>query len=203
MLTSPHSLRQQGATLVEVMVAVTIAALLMAVAVPNVSTWMADAKVRTAAEALQNAVRLAQSTAIQRSRQTGLALTNLTPAVDATPADDGKRWFVRVLPRSNGYTESNLYVRGGGEVAQGNVVITGPALLCFNAFGQLTSLASTATGLSTACNAPTTATTLAEYEIKSLAVAGSRHLKIQINIGGQARLCDMSKVLSDAHPDGC
>ena len=201
MLTSPHSLRQQGATLVEVMVAVTIAALLMAVAVPNVSTWMADAKVRTAAEALQNAVRLAQSTAIQRSRQTGLALTNLTPAVDATPADDGKRWFVRVLPRSNGYTESNLYVRGGGEAAQSNISISGPALLCFNAFGQLTSLASTATGLSTACSAPTTATTLKFYTISSTAT--SRALKIQINIGGQARLCDTLKTLSDAHPDGC
>jgi type IV fimbrial biogenesis protein FimT len=187
--------------LIELMVAVTIAALVMAVAVPNVGTWMADAKVRTAAEALQNAVRLAQATAIQRSRQTGLALTDANPAVDATPAANGKRWFVRVLPRSNGFTESNLYVRGGGEVASGNITISGPALLCFNAFGQLTSLASTATGLSTACDAPTNATTLKEYAVSS--TAGSRTLKIRINIGGQARLCDASKTLSDSNPDGC
>ncbi|HJV68324.1 pilus assembly FimT family protein [Ideonella sp.] len=198
MLTSSRALR--GFSLIELMVTLGVAALLLLAAVPAMQSWVADARVRTAAESFQNAARLAQGEAMRRSRTAVLVLTDSSPTLAATPAAGGQRWIVRLIERSvDDGAEDSLFVRGGGEAAAGGVTVQGSALTCFNAFGQLTTLSSQATGLDAECEAPTSSTAN-EFVFSR---DGGRSLKVLISRGGQVRLCDAQKTFSDDHPDGC
>jgi type IV fimbrial biogenesis protein FimT len=187
----------RGFSLIELMITIAVAALLLMAAVPAMQSWIADARVRTAAETFQNAARLAQGEAVRRSRTAVLMLTNGAPSEDAKPAAGGKRWVVRLLERTTADDgEESLFLRGGAEAASGEVTVAGDALTCFNAFGQLTTLSADATGLGAAC----TAKASAEFGFSR---SGGRSMKVLIGLGGKVRLCDAQKVLSDDHPDGC
>jgi type IV fimbrial biogenesis protein FimT len=190
----------RGFSLIELMVTLGVAALLLVVAVPAMQSWVADARVRTAAEAFQNAARLAQGESMRRSRTAVLMLTDGSPTLEATPAKDSQRWVVRLLERRiDDGVEDSLFLRGGAEPAMGGVTVQGDALTCFNAFGQLTALSSEATGLETECKTRSDGTA-AEFVFSR---DGGRTLKVLISRGGKVRLCDAQKAFSDAHPDGC
>lgn len=192
--------RVGGFTLIELLVTLTLLALLLAGAAPSMATWSANARLRGVAEQLQNSLRLAQSEAIRRNRQTVLALTEQTPALDAPPSTDGRRWFVRSLPLLAGEVATqDDYIQDSSSARQAGATLVGPALLCFNSMGRLTS--NSATGLGANCSAPTDAGTPTRY---TLALPGASHdLQLQIFLGGQVRLCDPSHSLSDATPQGC
>jgi type IV fimbrial biogenesis protein FimT len=192
----PHS----GFSLIELMVTIAVMGVMLAAAAPVMQSWITDSRVRTAAEAFQNAARVAQGEAIRRSRTAVLMLTDSEPTLDAEPADGGQRWVVRLLERSiDDGEDASLFVRGGAEPAAGEVTVQGDALTCFNAFGQLTTLTSKATGLDAGCEAP------ADSAAREFAFTreGGRTLKVLIARGGQVRLCDADKTFSDSDPDGC
>lgn len=203
-LRPPHSqalIRRRGFSLIELMVTLSVAALLMVAAVPAMQSWIANSKVRTAAEAFQNAARLSQAEAIRRSRTAVVALTNDAPGLDAKPTDDGQRWFVRVLERSTQDDgEDSLYLRGGTEPEANGVTVVGDALTCFNALGQQTTIASGDTGLEVGCTKPADSSADKAYVFSR---DGARTLKVLIGLGGKVRLCDAEKTFSDSQPDGC
>jgi type IV fimbrial biogenesis protein FimT len=189
-----------GFTLIELLVTLTLMALLLASAMPAMSSWAADARLRSVAEQLQNSLRLAQSEAIRRNRQTVLALTNATPALDAAPSTDGQRWFVRSLPLLAGEAASDAdYIQDSSSARQSSVTLSGAALICFNSMGRQTS--NSATGLGASCSAPLDASTPSRYTLR--ANGASHDLQLQVYLGGQVRLCNPSRSLSDTNPDGC
>jgi type IV fimbrial biogenesis protein FimT len=197
MLTSSRS-GQRGFSLIELVIAITIVALLLLVAVPALQSWVSDARVRTAAESFQNAVRLAQAEAIKRSRTAVVMLTDSTPSIDAKPTKNGKKWVVRLLERSTtDDDEESLFVRGGGEASSGDVTVGGDiALICFNALGQQTDLAGAVNGLAVDCDK-------SDSTAVSFSRLGGRTLKVLVNLGGKVRMCDAEKTFSDSQPDGC
>jgi type IV fimbrial biogenesis protein FimT len=197
MLTSSRS-GQRGFSLIELVIAITIVALLLLVAVPALQSWVSDARVRTAAESFQNAVRLAQSEAIKRSRTAVVMLTDSTPSIDAKPTKNGKKWVVRLLDRSTtDDDEESLFVRGGGEASSGDVTVGGDiALICFSALGQQTDLTGAANGLAVDCDK-------SDSTAVSFSRLGGRTLKVLVNLGGKVRMCDAEKTFSDSQPDGC
>lgn len=200
MLTWETRRWQHGLTLIELMVTVALVALLLVLAMPSLGSWMADARVRSSADALQNALRLAQGEAIKRSRTSVLMLTTAKPDIDATPATNGSRWVVKMVARSTDTSAEAqaLFVRGGAEPSSQNVTVNGPALLCFNAFGQPITLTATATGLGTICSNATMPI------VYSLSATGASHdMQVQVGLGGQVRMCNPAKSLSNAAPDGC
>lgn len=200
MLTWATRRRQHGLTLIELMVTVALVALLLVMAMPSLGSWMADARVRSSADALQNALRLAQGEAIKRSRTAVLMLTTAKPDINATPSTNGNRWVVKMVARDTDTSAETqaLFVRGGAESSSQGVAVTGPALLCFNAFGQPITLTATATGLGAACSSATTPI------VYSLSATGASHdLRVQVGLGGQVRMCNPAKSLSNAAPDGC
>ena len=60
--------RQAGVSLVEVMVGVTLAGLLIAMAIPSFQQGNQNRQIRTAAETIQNGLQLARTEALQRNR---------------------------------------------------------------------------------------------------------------------------------------
>lgn len=187
----------EGFTLIELVIAMAIAAMLLGLAVPSFSVWINNAKVRTGAEILQNALRLAQAEAIKRSHQTAFVLTNATAAASAAPVANGRNWYIQVLPIVADETVNGAYVQGGsvGEQSSG-IVVTGPAIICFNSTGVL--VTNSSTGLGVDCTAPTNVVT---YDVSKS--GADRTLEVQISPTGKVHMCDKSKTLSATTPDGC
>ncbi|WP_338414200.1 prepilin-type N-terminal cleavage/methylation domain-containing protein [uncultured Sphaerotilus sp.] len=192
--------RRQGFTLIELLVTLTLVGVLLSIATPMMATWTANVRVRAVAEQLGNDLRLTQSEALRRNRQTVLALTNATPALNATAAANGNRWFAQALPMLAGETLTDRhFVLASSSARQNKVSISGPAVTCFNAIGRPVS--STATGLGQNCTAPTSATTPAQYVVS--ATSSNRPLRVSVFMGGQVRLCDPARSLAAGAADGC
>ena len=192
-----HGRKGKGFTLIELVTVMAIIAMLLGLAVPSFSRWINNAKVRTGAETLQNALRLAQAEAIKRSHQVAFVLTNATAAESALPVANGQNWYIQVLPTVAGETVDAAYVQGGSVGNQTNgISVTGPAIICFNSIGVL--VANAATGIGTNCTAPTDVVT---YDISRS--GADRQLEVQVSPTGAVRMCDKSKTLSTTTPDGC
>jgi len=185
----------RGVTLIELMVTLTVLGVLAVLVVPAFGAWIANARMRTVAESLQNGLRLAQQEAVRRNRQTVFALTNATPALTAAPAANGSNWFVRALPIvASELVDPSFYVQGGATTGQ-SVTINGPAIVCFNSLGRPT--ANAATGLGSNCGAP------ADVNYDITRASADRRLRVQVSFAGRVRMCDPDKALSTGTPDGC
>jgi type IV fimbrial biogenesis protein FimT len=99
MLTTQRRLR--GATLLELIVTVSIVGILMAIGVPQLGDWVRRNSVGSAAEIIQNGLRQAEAEAIRRNQRVEFLLTNDTPSQDSiktvTAAANGANWASRVL----------------------------------------------------------------------------------------------------------
>ena len=190
--------KQRGFTLVELMVTVVLLSLLLGLAAPNFRVWVRNAQVRTVSDALQNGMRLAQSAALQRSRQVVFFLTSSQDCTNTMAANaNGVHWGIRTVPMAAG--ESSVVVQCGvlSDVASG-VAITGPTAVCFNSMGRQTENLSTGV---TGGNCALAVSGVSTYNVT--ANGADRTLRVLVTLGGQARLCDPARTLSDNAPDGC
>jgi type IV fimbrial biogenesis protein FimT len=205
--------RTAGFTLIEMVVAIGIFALLVALTVPTMQVWIANTKVRAVADALQNGVRLAQAESLRRSRQVVFALTTNTAPQNGgfTAAANGTYWAIQTIPGMTDGSELPIVVNTGVLTSAGsNVTITGPAAICFNSMGRLIANTATTTQVGAACNVPTAAVNSAptlNYVInltKSDGTALADHkLQVEVALGGQVHLCDLTQTLSNSNPYGC
>ncbi len=198
---APSTLRPpRGLSLIELLITFSLMALLLTAAAPPLGAWLAGAKLRSAGEQLLNSLRLAQSEALRRNRQTVLVLTQAEPALGATPVANGSRWFVRALPALTGETaNASHYVQGVTLPSSSAVSLSGPAVLCFNSLGR--PVANSATGLGSNCSAPASATSPTTYDLSTSHTTST--LRVQVFLGGQIRLCDPARSVSSSAPDGC
>lgn len=193
----PHALHR-GFTLVELMVTITLLALLLGLAAPSFGTWTRNAQVRSVSDALQSGLRLAQAEAVRRNRQVVFFLTN-TKDCNTTMASsaNGSFWQIRTVAMMNG--EATVAVQCGvlNDMADG-VSITGPRALCLNSAGR--QVANAATGVTGAtCTLSNTGFNV--YDVA--ASGGDRSLRVSVSLGGQVRMCDPARTQSASHPDGC
>ncbi|MGJ7490971.1 pilus assembly FimT family protein [Variovorax sp. ZT4R33] len=192
----PRTPRPRGFTLIEMMVTITLLAILLALAFPAMNGWVRNSRVRTVTDTLQNGLRLAQAEALRRSRQTVFSLTADTHPEDGlTATTNGANWSVNFVPLLTGEEDDPTFIEGG--VLTGvapDAQIAGPATVCFSSLGRLVANPTPGTGV--AC-----AATAATYDVT---VPGAdRPLRVLVALGGQVRLCDPAKTLSNTHPDGC
>lgn len=149
MLSRPH----QGVTLVELLVGMSILAILLGLGVPSFATYLQSAKLNTAAQSYLAGVQMARSEAIRRNLPVEFVLTN-TPVETADIANslaesaNGQNWVVRVFdpglaPPAFVLIESKSATEGASSnVGPQSVQIVGagaPAaftgILSFNGFG--------------------------------------------------------------------
>ncbi|WP_232042980.1 GspH/FimT family pseudopilin [Ralstonia wenshanensis] len=195
--------RRRGFTLIELLVTISVFAFLMLLAAPSFTSWIQDAQVRTAAESLQNGLRVAQAEAARRHRQVAMVLTNGAPNQGVTAQANGKNWFVTVIPNTTAgesYTQTSpsLMVQSGtlGAVAP-NAQLTGQAAVCFNSLGRLTTLNDGTYN----CTIPPSGTVT--YNVTNSRSTTARALNVTVSLGGSVRVCDPSKSLSQNSPDAC
>ncbi|MBE0546588.1 MAG: GspH/FimT family pseudopilin [Rubrivivax sp.] len=201
------SLRRRGFTLVELMIAIALLALLMALAAPSFSTWIRNAQVRTMSQNLATGMRVAQSEAVRRNRQVVFFLTNAQPGLAATAAANGVNWVIRWIPMPGDTVTAAApanepFVQGGAiSDVGGGVGITGPAAVCFNAQGRRVAATAAATGVTGAVCTVDADEPLASYVLER--TGASRALRVTVSLGGQVRMCDPARTLSADAPDGC
>lgn len=184
--------------MVELIVTVSLAALLMALAVPSFRSWIGNAHIRAAGDAIQNSARMAQSEAVRRSRQVVLFRTDdATCSPTLTAATAGKYWALRTVALVAG--QAIDVIQCGTLInAQSNVSISGPVTLCFNSGGRQAANPDPGIGGS-ACELDATGTNV--FDIASS--NGDRPLRVRVSLGGSVQMCDPAKTLSASTPDGC
>lgn len=199
----------RGFTLIELMVTVAIVAILVMLGLPSFTGWVANTRVRTVAESLQNDFRLAQAEAVRRNRQVAFVLTNTSDPSAATvvAASPATNWSIRALPLLNsdeGLSSTSgdtTFIKGYAKTDNSAATVTGDvSLLCFNSVGRLVASAATiADAGGGSCTAPTTNTPL-YFRVQN--EVGDRPLWVSVELGGKIRMCDPNKTLG-THPDAC
>lgn len=173
-----------GFTLVEMMIALAIFALLILAALPEVRTWVQNTQIRTAAEGMLNGFQLARSEAVRRNANIELEIVG----------DTG--WNAKVS--SSGQVIQSRPSGEGSESARLVITPTGATKATFNGLGRLV-----ANGDATAL--------ITEIKVDSpaIAAAASRQLCIMVSAGGVVRMCDPQVAAGDtracqpAVPAGC
>jgi type IV fimbrial biogenesis protein FimT len=174
-----------GFSLVELLVVVAILAIISGFGVPAFKTWIADAKTRTVAEALQNGLRIAQTEAIRRGVQVQFVLTDSAPNATVTASSiTGRNWVAQSMLRAAPGTVDQ-FIQGANlnAVSNTSLVSASDATVTFNSLGRVVS--------------PTNAVT---YTLSN--ADGGRHLNLTLSLAGKIRMCDPDKNLTNS-PDGC
>ncbi len=157
---------QKGVTLIELMIAIVIMAILLSIALPNFQTWMLNAQIRTATESIQNGLQLARAEAVRRNERVKFVMG--TASSWAVSTDAG----AAIQSRTSNEGSSNVTI----------TVTPGTATTAtFNALGRIVANAdATATLTQIDLDVPTTI----------LPANLSQNLSIMITSGGQTRSCD-------------
>jgi type IV fimbrial biogenesis protein FimT len=178
----PHPI-QAGFTFIELVVAIAIAGILLAIGMPSYQTWMENSQTRTAAESLVSGLNLARAQAISLNQTVDFQLTALP----------GTSWIViqdscMGTPPTCPAIETRLSSEGSGRAATATIagVTVTPVdaltnnLVQFNSLGRMIS--------------PTPAGKFTSFNLTNtrLTAANSRSLRVTVDVGGSIRMCDPS-----------
>ena len=190
-------LKQRGITIIEVLVAIAIVGLLMALAAPSATNWIQNNQLRSAADSILNGIQIARIEALKRNTRVSFQLTD--PASTAwqvclydVAADD---CTADPVIQSKSASEGTPNARVGAESVftdTDNVLAPGdgmPASVTFDSFGRV---------------APVAPVNIARVDVRNptLSSADERRLEIIVSVGGQVSMCDprLSKAIN---PQGC
>lgn len=179
-------LKPKGFTLVEMMIAIVILAVLLSAAIPSFSTFMKNRRVRTATEAVLNGLGLARSEAIRRNTHINFELqTDASWTLGcSTPVGDTNGDGMSDCP---GIIQSRPSAEGGAGA------LTRALTLEFNGYGQVL-------GLTENLTIPfTSAQGACETSGGNI-----RCLRIVVSPGGMIRSCDpQTTVTQPGSPKAC
>jgi type IV fimbrial biogenesis protein FimT len=194
-----------GVTLIELMVAMVIFAIILSVGVNSFATWTQNQQVRVATESILNGIQLARGEAVKQNANAMFILCDLTAAspdsswdvlvasapanaqpCNSTPAGAATKW-ARVQQRSGQEGSRNAVVASTGAA---NAV-------AFGGFGRVVTVSNT--------DLPLAAFAITQ-SITSIDVSnpkGDRPLRVTVSAGGSPRMCDPSPKLQAGDPMAC
>lgn len=189
----------RGFGLIELLITVSILAILTAVTAPNLMGWVRGARTRAVADALQAGVRVAQVEAQRRSHTVVFFFTNSKVcSTDATAVADGKYWQARVVPDvlQSGDVAEAIQCGVLTDVGSGVAVTPSATAVCFGGDGRLAA-ATNPTAIGVDCTAAAANFQISPESRKSQ----ERRLTVTLSLAGAVRMCDPDK--STSAPDGC
>lgn len=177
----PNS-REQGFTLIELMIAITIMGIVMALAIPSYRTFIQNSRIRNAAESIQNGLQVARSEAVRRNARVQFVW------------GAGSGWTVGCVT-ATASCPATIQSRATGEGSSDSIIVTsvppGSTTVTFNNFGAVVASATTPTQFDI------------DVDAAVLPAADSRQLRVTIGTGGNSRMCDPEPTLSSSDPRKC
>jgi type IV fimbrial biogenesis protein FimT len=197
------TLRQKGFSLVELMVAITVLALILLVAMPAVASWLDSTRIRNIVESLQSGLQTARAEAVRRNKNVSFWLVSgADPAVlgnDCELSSASASWVISINSPAGhcGDAPSNsaspMLVAGrpagasGGRISvaalQADQSSAGTSIT-FDGFGRVTN--GDAIGL-----------------IKVTGADTDVNLQLMISSTGSVRMCDPRTVIDANDPRKC
>ncbi len=175
MLKPARTAMHRGFSIIELMIGITILAILLAVALPSFQIWLQNAQIRNAAESIQSGLQRARGEAVARNTNVEFVLGT------------GSSWVVR-LP-GGATLDSRSGSEGSANVTQ-TVSPSGATTVTFNNFGGLSANSDGSVALSQV-----------ELDSSVLPPADSQELRVTIGVGGNVRMCDPNAPTGS--PRGC
>lgn len=194
--------KQDGFSLIELMIGIALVALLMMMGVPAFSTWVQNSQVRTAAESIQNGLQIARAEAVQRNARVRFNLTDAGGTVV---------WSVDCVSVTANCPATSIQTRsageGGSNARAGVSVVALPSPIPANQFnmalvagaGMPAGVTFDGVGRVPVANIGTDIT---RVDVINAAKADARRMVIVVNPGGQIRMCDPAIPLA-SNPQGC
>jgi type IV fimbrial biogenesis protein FimT len=172
---------ERGFTLIELLISLAILGFLLALGVPNYTTWIADSQVSAAAESVASGIRTAQAQAVNLNQPVRFVL-------DPTTKTGG--WTVQLDNAPNTVLRTGTFAEGTEQVT-------------ITPLGGLTTVTYTGLGRITA-NADASAT-LYKVRLTNAGVAASRELDVVLGDLAQSftsiKICD--KAWAPPDPKAC
>lgn len=177
--------RLAGMTLVEVLVAMAIIAMVLALAAPSMMVWLQNAQLRNAADSILGGIKQARFEAVQRNTTVAFELQD----------PNSVQWHVCLFDTVNDTCQAvpDLYSHGAGEGAQNARVgvenvftnfntpldpgLNVPSLIAFDPFGRISRFSPV---------------NIARIDVRNPTIdpGNERRLSIAIGVGGDVRMCD-------------
>lgn len=178
---------QSGFSLIELMIAIVIFGIVLALGIPSYRVWIQNTHIRTAAESIQNGLQVARAEAVKRNMPVRFTFgVNSAWTVGCTPA----------IPDNDGDGLADCpAVIQNRSVKEGSTnditVVTAPAsnVVEFNSFGRV--------------NPIPVPFTQVDVDTTLLPAVDSRNLRITLGVGGNTRMCDPEPSLPITDPRRC
>lgn len=172
----------KGFTMIELMIAVIVLGLMVAIAMPSYSIWIQNTRIRSASESFLSGLQLARNEAVRRN-------SNVQFVVGT-----GSAWTVSctaVTPGCDAAAVTKIQGRASNEGSSSAVTVVasngGGTTVRFDSFGRMSA------------PTPTVGTAIIyTFDNSQLLPADSRDLRVTIDTGGNVKMCDPNVALSDA-----
>jgi type IV fimbrial biogenesis protein FimT len=169
-------LQYRGFTLIELMIALVIAALLISLGLPSFSEFLRNSEIRSTSESIVNGLRMARSEAANRNQPVTFALAGGGSAGwTVIQVSDGS--LIQQYSKQEGATNTAVAIQPVGAVA-----------VTFNGLGRVVPAAAAANP------------NLQQLDISSILASGSRPLRIYVDDARGIRICDPSPLLAALVP---
>lgn len=173
----------RGFTLIELGIALAVLGVLIMLGLPTFTSWIANTKIRTGAEAVLNGVQLARAEAVRQNVQVQFVLGGATGVTE---------WTVSALGTGGALTTvQTRSANEGSSNATVGITPAGATTITYNGMGRITS------------NGDGTPT-ISQIDVCSAApipTADMRKMRIVVGAGGNLRMCDPQVAAGD--PRAC
>lgn len=205
--------RPRGFTLVELMIALAVLTVLIALGASSFSAWITNARIRTTAEAIQHGLQLARAEAVRRNAVIAFSLTTTSTndcTVAAVGADQPTNWLISFgpdditgkcavalvnedFPLTDG--EHNppprlFHLRPAAEGSGSIVAFANQTQIAFNGLGRMTPAPANPVSIDVKPPGGASCTTF-------------RCLRVTVSAGGQVRTCDPAYLTTGSDPQRC
>jgi type IV fimbrial biogenesis protein FimT len=209
-------MRARGFSLIELLIAVAIAGILLALGASSYRGWISNVRIRTTGEAIQNGLQLARGEAVRRNTQISFQLMGSVDdacLLSAPNTPVGSDWVVsfdppagacaaaplneafRVTDAANNPAPRIIQVRPAAEGSRNVVVSAGQTQFVFNGLGRL---------VANPGGNPVPIDVSNPIAGACVAATGQvRCLRVTVSPGGQIRLCDPAYPAGGSDPQRC
>jgi type IV fimbrial biogenesis protein FimT len=203
----------RGVSLIELMVAITVLAIALAIGIPSFGEWISNMQIRSTAESLQNGLQFARSEAVRRNNPTQFQLVT-TSDNSCVLSTAGPYWVVN-LPTTAASSPASACGSAVSDTTAPYILQSSPvvstraltsitlsaspqAIISFDGLGRQTTSANPAKA------AAALAIDVRSSNTSSCVANGGplRCLRVTVSTSGQVRMCDPS-VTSGSTPTAC